>query len=101
MIPPPIDPYDLGLEDVKNYPECAACRKKSDGAIRVTSDEKEIKPSAPIRGTLCGTHFDEWAVSMEHTSTVVGAFSLHTAYIMFVLRLRTERYAACWEVKKE
>ena len=97
--PPPIDPYDLGLEDVKNYPECAACRKKSDGALPFFDRH------------LCGTHADEYLASSERRAALwagrprpnlrASRTSMIEAFNAFVLRLRTERYAACWEAKKE
>lgn len=85
-----MDPFDLGLEDVSKYPECAACRKKSDGAVRVRSGPDEY---------LCGTHYDEWLNSPEYR----GAYEmleLPTAFVAFVNRLRTTRYAACWTTQE-
>lgn len=96
MNPPPIDPFDLGLEDVSKYPECAACRKKSDGAKPVA-----VRALGP-EGWLCGTHYDEWICSPECCESPPGAYHSNLArFAAFVERLRTTRYAACWAAKEE
>lgn len=84
----PLDPFDLGLEDVSKYPTCAACRKKSDGG-------------RDLHGfTLCGTHWDE-AVA-ELTRTGLKTDRTRRDYVKgYVHRLRTTRYAACWAAKEE
>jgi hypothetical protein len=89
----PLDPFDLGLEDVSRYPTCSACRKKSDGAVKVTT----------VGEYLCGTHYDEWLNSSEYRASVWAGHmnSLAEAFKGFVARLRRERYAACWVDPKE
>jgi hypothetical protein len=75
-------PDDLGvdLEHAKALPECAACRKKSDGAKRAAD------------GTvLCGTHLDEYLATLFPASLIRGE-----SPAVFAARLRRERYAACW-----
>lgn len=85
MNPPYMDPFDLGLEDVSKYPECAACRKKSDGA-KVAADGM----------VLCGTHFDEYLAALFPKSQHRGESPAE-----FAARLRRDRYAACWTAKPE
>jgi hypothetical protein len=83
----PLDPFDLGLDDVSRYPTCLACRKKSDGAVKVTDEPYDY---------LCGTHYDEWMLSPEYKGFRAGAFSLSGSFAAFVRRLRDERYSTCW-----
>jgi ribosomal protein L37AE/L43A len=65
--------------------ECAACRKKSDGAKRAAD------------GTwLCGTHFDEYLSTLFPKSSIRGESPAG-----FAMRLRTTRYAACWAAKEK
>lgn len=72
----------LDLERAKALPECAACRKKSDGAKRAAD------------GTvLCGTHFDEFLATLFPKSEWFGKGLSPAA---FAQRLRETRYAACW-----
>jgi hypothetical protein len=86
---------DLGvdLEHAKALPACAACRKKSDGAVRV-------QPALGPEGFLCGTHYDEWMHSPEAIESPpdYANSSLLSRFATFIERLRRERYAACWAV---
>lgn len=88
-----IHPFDLGLEEVKNYPTCQGCRKKSDGAIRVTSDGRH----------LCGTHYDEWLASPERDAWYAASIpTFAEAFETFVARLRApDRYGPIWDAKEE
>ena len=68
-----LDPDDIGIDLGKILLECAACRKKSDSAIPIST-----------RGIwLCCAHWDEWVRSGEE-------------FTPFVTRLRSTTYAACW-----
>lgn len=92
-------PDDLGvdLEHAKALSECAACRKKSDGAI----ETDDYTSGGKITMILCGTHYDEWCRSPEARSFHAGAFGLSGAMTAFVHRLRTTTYAACWAAKED
>lgn len=81
------DHDDLGidLDRIRALPECAACRKKSDGHKK-----------APDGTILCGRHFDEWAMSRY----VDGSKPKITA-ADFAANLRSTTYRACWEAKIE
>jgi hypothetical protein len=89
---------DLGLDldRARNLPECAACRKKSDGA----------KQTGGL--WLCGTHTDEWMVSPEWREPyqqggpdLFDPKEYRRRLDLFVARLRRERYAACWDVSTD
>jgi hypothetical protein len=90
---------DLGLDldRARNLPECAACRKKSDGAVTFHFLYGDLV-------SLCGTHYDEWLRSEPRS--IIGRERLSPAELIgqfarlrvFVARLRRERYAACWDV---
>lgn len=83
---------DIGLDLDRDFPTCAACRKKSDGA-------KRVMPMLREEGWLCGTHYDEWLRSPEFCESPPDRpnASRLARFAAFVERLRRERYRACWE----
>lgn len=78
------DPDDLGLdmERAKALPECAACRKKSDG----------FKIVAGI--AVCGAHYDEW---MATNAAREAKRWPRVSIAEFALGLREGHFKACWE----
>ena len=73
------------------YPTCDACRKQSDAA-QIVSVPFSVGDVA-LSGRLCGTHYDEWLAFIDLTND--------RSYADFVMRLRRERYSACWAATAE
>jgi hypothetical protein len=79
------DELGIDLDRVATLPECAACRKKSDGAKTVTAPDGK-------KTTLCGTHYDEW-LTRRYTERVAPSAE------DFARELRIGKFKPCWDAK--